>query len=81
MRRIQASDGTEGNYVSEMGLEGRNFGDRATSSNAPSPTKKNVSVLSDSGTERMFSLAPFGTAGLGADAYIVYRCPRLSETM
>ena len=29
-------------------LGGRNFRDRATSRNAPNPTKKNVSVLSDS---------------------------------
>jgi hypothetical protein len=44
-------------------LEARNFGDRATRSNAPSPTTKNVSVLSASGTEApgagtMLSLAP-----------------------
>ena len=58
MRRIQGSDRTEGNYVSEMGLEGRNFCERATSSSAASPTKKNVSVLSDSGTGRMLSLVP-----------------------
>ena len=32
-------------------LKGRNFCDRATRSNAPSPTTKNVSVLPDSGTE------------------------------
>ena len=41
-------------------LKGRNFCDGATRSNAPSPAKKNVSVLPDSGTEAgaMPSLTP-----------------------
>ena len=64
-------------------LEGWNFCDRATRSNAPSPAKKNVSVLPDSGTEAgaMSSLTPCCLFSPFAETEIVYRCVKLSETL